>query len=86
MPNPRLYHVLLLNDDETPMEFVVRVLERLFDMDYDDACAHMLRIHNEGKAICGIYGLEDAKKKVADILALAREHKHPLQSAIEEAD
>jgi hypothetical protein len=63
MPNRLSYNVLLLNDDETPMEFVVVVLERFFDMDYDDACRHMLCVHENGMAICGTYFREEAEQK-----------------------
>jgi ATP-dependent Clp protease adaptor protein ClpS len=78
--------VLILNDNDTPMAFVVTVLERFFGMSELEATTHMLRIHEEGKAICGTYWRDVAKKKVADVLAFAREHKHPLQCVLEHAD
>jgi ATP-dependent Clp protease adaptor protein ClpS len=86
MPNHPRYDVVLLNDNETPMEFVVRVLEVFFDMSFAEACQHMFRAHGEGKAICGTYSREEAQKKVTDILAFADEHKYPLKFILEEAD
>ena len=62
MPNHPRYDVVLLNDNETPMEFVVRVLEVFFDMSFAEACKHMFRAHAEGKAICGTYSREEAQK------------------------
>jgi ATP-dependent Clp protease adaptor protein ClpS len=78
--------VLLLNDNDTPMDFVVIVLERFFGMSHAEAVAHMFRINNEGKAICGAYSREEAEKKVADVLAFAAKHKHPLQCILEQKD
>jgi len=75
--------VMLLNDDVTPMEFVVRVLEDVFDMDRDDAIKLMLCIHHKGIGECGTYPQAEASRKVADVLALAREHQHPLQCVME---
>jgi ATP-dependent Clp protease adaptor protein ClpS len=86
MPDLTRFDVLLLNDDETPMEFVVLVLERFFDMSNVEAKTHMLRIHHEGVATCGTYRREEAARKVADVLAFARAHKHPLQCALEQAN
>ena len=86
MPNHPHYDVVLLNDNETPMEFVVRVLEVFFDMNFAEACTRTFRAHEEGKAICGTYSREEAQKKVTDILAFADEHKFPLKCIIEEAD
>jgi len=76
--SPR-YDVLLLNDDDTPMDFVVGVLEYFFGMPHNIAVAYMYRIHNHQKAICGTYSREEAEKKVADVLAFAAENKYPLQ-------
>src|SRR4029077_1506918 len=76
-----LYSVSLLNDEQTPMEFVVHVLEAFFDMDRDTATQKMLLIHHQGTAECGHYPYELAKKKAADVVAFARQHKHPLQNA-----
>jgi len=86
MQNRSSYNVLLLNDDETPMEFVVLALERFFDMDYDDACRHMLCLHENGVATCGTYFREEAEQKAADVLLFAGEHKHPLKCTLEEAN
>ena len=75
--------VMLLNDDVTPMEFVVRVLQEVFDMERDDAIKRMLQIHHNGVGECGTYPRAEASRKVADVLALAREHQHPLQCVME---
>lgn len=75
--------VLLLNDDHTPMEFVVYAIEQYFDLDRESATHFMLRIHNEGIAECGAYSHEMAKTKAAQVIALAREHGHPLRCVVE---
>jgi ATP-dependent Clp protease adaptor protein ClpS len=85
MPNNPLYNVLLVNDDETPMEFVVEVLQRFIGLDYDGACKLMLRVHHEGKAVCGTYERDGAEATVAGILAFAGNHNHPLKCILEEA-
>jgi ATP-dependent Clp protease adaptor protein ClpS len=77
------WSVLLLNDDHTPMDFVVDAFEKFFDMDIESAMRLMLRVHNEGIAECGAYSHEMAKTKAAQVIALAREHRHPLQCVIE---
>ena len=79
-----LHCVFLMNDDLTPMEFVVRVLERFFDMDFETAKRTMFRIHNEGTADCGFYPNQEAERKVAEVLAFAVQHGHPLRCASEE--
>jgi ATP-dependent Clp protease adaptor protein ClpS len=84
MPNFPRRGVSLLNDDHTPMDFVVGVLERFFGMPNDEAITQMYRIHNEGKATCGTYSREEAEKKVTDVLAFAAKHKHPLQCILEQ--
>jgi len=76
-----LYSVSLLNDDRTPMDFVVHV----FDMDHDTAKQRMLLVHHQGTAECGCYPYELAKKKVADVVPCARKHKHPPQCTFENA-
>jgi ATP-dependent Clp protease adapter protein ClpS len=76
-------NVLLLNDDYTPMEFVVYVLESIFDMDHETATRIMLQIHNEGTGTCGIYPYDAAKVKVREVLDFARSHQHPLQCVME---
>jgi ATP-dependent Clp protease adaptor protein ClpS len=85
-PNFPRCEVSLLNDDHTPMEFVVGVLERFFGMLNDEAITQMYRIHNEGKAICGTYSREEAEKKVADVLAFAASQGHPLQCVLKQED
>jgi ATP-dependent Clp protease adaptor protein ClpS len=86
MPTRPRCDVLLLNDDKTPMEFVVVVLERFFGMSNLEARTHVLRIHTDGQAICGTYWCDEAKKKVADVVAFACKHKHPLQCVFEQAN
>ena len=85
MSDEPLYNVLLLNDDETPMEFVVNTLQRFIGLDYEGTCKLMLRVHHEGMAVCGTYEREGAEATVAGILAFAGEHNHPLKCTIEEA-
>ncbi len=77
------WNVLILNDDYTPMDFVVYVFEEFFDMDHESAIGLMLRIHNEGAAECGTYSYETAKAKAMQVVDLAREYRHPLQCVIE---
>ena len=77
------WSVLLLNDDATPMEFVVGVIERFFDMDRERATHLMLRVHNEGIGECGVYSQEIAKAKADQVTDFAREHRHPLQCVVE---
>jgi len=77
------WSVLILNDDYTPMEFVVSAVEQFFDMDHESAMHLMLRVHNEGIAECGTYSHEIAKAKATQVVAFAREHRHPLQCVIE---
>jgi ATP-dependent Clp protease adaptor protein ClpS len=85
MPNEPLYNVVLHNDDVTPMEFVVQVLQGFIGLDYEGAIKLMLRIHHEGKASHGAYTLEQAEATIAGILAFAHEHNHPLGCTLEEA-
>jgi len=80
---PSLYRVLLLNDDYTPMEFVVYVLERFFQKSREDATTIMLHVHQNGVGLCGVYTHEVAETKVAQVLELARRHEHPLQCTME---
>jgi ATP-dependent Clp protease adaptor protein ClpS len=72
-----------MNDDFTPMDFVVEVLQDFFDMDLETAKSIMFRIHNEGAADCGFYPRREAEQKVAEVLAFAKRHHHPLQCAFE---
>ena len=82
---PRMYKVLLLNDDYTPMDFVVHILEVFFAMDREKATQIMLHVHTRGKGICGVYTHEIAETRVAQVNEYAREHQHPLMCAMEEA-
>jgi len=83
-PNlPKMFKVLLLNDDFTPMEFVVDVIKKVFLKSDDEATRLMLKIHTEGMAVCGIYPYEIAETKMNQVLKLAKEQQHPLQSIIE---
>lgn len=83
-PNlPKMFKVLLLNDDFTPMEFVVDVIKKVFLKSEDEAMRLMLKIHTEGMAVCGIYPHEIAETKMNQVLKLAKEQQHPLQSIIE---
>jgi ATP-dependent Clp protease adaptor protein ClpS len=80
---PSLYRVLLLNDDYTPMEFVVFVLERFFNKDREEAGRIMLHVHQHGVGVCGVFTYEVAETKVAQVLDLARRNEHPLQCTME---
>jgi ATP-dependent Clp protease adaptor protein ClpS len=85
LKRPPLYQVLLLNDDYTPMEFVVDVLERIFGMDRVKATRVMLEVHTRGKGVCGVFTYEIAETKVAQVTAYARQHQHPLLCTMEES-
>lgn len=80
---PSLYRVLLLNDDFTPMEFVVHVLERFFSKTGDQATRIMLHVHNHGVGECGVFTFEVAETKVTQVMDFARKHQHPLQCVME---
>lgn len=80
---PSLYRVLLLNDDYTPMEFVVDVLERIFKKNHEEAVRIMLHVHQNGVGLCGVYTYEVAETKVAQVLDAARRNQHPLQCTME---
>ncbi len=81
---PSLYKVFLLNDDYTTMDFVVEVLQRIFGMDFERATQIMLKVHQEGSAVCGIYPKDLAESKVEQVVAFARQHEHPLRCVTEE--
>lgn len=83
--NPPLYSVVLLNDDYTPMEFVVDVLERFFRMDRENATRVMLEVHMKGKGVCGTFTYEIAETKVAQVVSYARDNQHPLMCTLEQA-
>lgn len=82
---PAMYKVMLMNDDYTPMEFVVEVLQRFFQMDMEKATQVMLAVHYEGKGICGVYTADIAETKVDQVNRYARKHEHPLLCIMEQA-
>lgn len=83
---PSLYRVLLLNDDYTPMEFVVYVLERFFNKGREEATRIMLHVHQHGVGLCGVYTYEVAETKVSQVMELAQRNEHPLQCTMEKDD
>ncbi|MBT8132533.1 MAG: ATP-dependent Clp protease adapter ClpS [Gammaproteobacteria bacterium] len=84
LKRPPLYKVVLLNDDYTPMEFVVDVLQNIFGMDRMKATRVMLEVHTRGKGVCGVYTYEIAETKVSQVNSYSREHQHPLLCTMEE--
>ena len=82
---PPLYRVILLNDDYTPMEFVVEVLQRFFRMDIEQATRVMLHVHQKGVGVCGVFPYEVAETKVNQVMDFARVNQHPLQCTLEKA-
>lgn len=80
---PPMYKVILLNDDYTPMEFVIHILERFFGMDHSKAYEIMLTVHKKGVAVVGVYSFEVAETKVAQVMDFSRRHQHPLQCTME---
>lgn len=80
---PSLYKVMVLNDDYTPMDFVVHILERYFHKTRDEATSIMLSVHHEGVGVCGVYTYEVAETKVMQVMEFARQHQHPLQCVME---
>ena len=82
---PSPYKVLMLNDDYTPMEFVVHVLQTFFKMSVDDATRVMLHVHQRGVGVCGIFSYEVAETKVSQVIDCARQNQHPLQCTLEKA-
>lgn len=82
---PTPYKVLMLNDDYTPMEFVVLVLQRFFRMDMEEATRVMLHVHQRGVGICGVFSYEVAETKVNQVMDFARQNQHPLQLTLEHA-
>lgn len=82
---PSLYRVLLLNDDYTPMEFVVLCLQRFFRMNMDEATRVMLHVHQKGVGVCGVFSYEVAETKVGQVMDFARQNQHPLQCTLEKA-
>jgi len=80
---PSMYKVLMLNDDYTPMEFVVLVLEQFFEKQHEEAIQIMLHVHQKGVGICGVFTYEVAETKVTQVMDFARKHEHPLQCTLE---
>jgi len=80
---PNLYKVLLLNDDYTPMEFVILILEKFFNKRHEEASQIMLHVHQRGVGVCGVYTFEVAETKVTQVMDFARQHDHPLQCTME---
>ena len=85
LKQPSLYRVVLINDDYTPMEFVVDILETIFVMERTRATQVMLEVHTKGKGIWGVYNFEIAETKVAQVMGLAQQHQHPLLCEMEES-
>ena len=83
---PNRYRVLLLNDDYTPMEFVIHVVESFFQKNREEATRIMLHVHQKGVGVCGVYTFEVAETKVAQVMDLARRNEHPLQCTMEKED
>ncbi len=86
LKRPPMYKVVLLNDDYTPMEFVVDILERFFTMDREKATRVMLEVHTKGKGVCGIFSRDVAETKAAQVNQYSRENEHPLMCEIEASD
>ena len=80
---PSMYKVLMLNDDYTPMEFVVHILERIFNKTQEEATQIMLHVHQKGVGVCGVFTYEVAETKAAQVMDLARQNQHPVQCTIE---
>lgn len=80
---PPMYQVVLLNDDYTPMEFVVKVLQKFFGKNSEDATRIMLQVHHEGRAVCGVYPRDLAATRIAQVSQYARARQHPLQCIME---
>ncbi len=81
---PRLYKVILFNDDYTTMDFVIEVLQQFFNMNMEQAQTVMLKIHNTGSAVCGMYSRDVAETKVNQVVEYAQQHEHPLRCSMEE--
>ena len=81
---PPMFKVMLLNDDFTPMEFVVMVLQKFFSLSREQATRVMLKVHTEGRGVCGVYPRDVANTKVELVVGFARQHQHPLQCVMEE--
>lgn len=86
LEKPKMYKVLLINDDYTTMEFVIHVLQKFFNKTYDEAHSIMLKVHHEGVGVCGIFTFEVAESKSAKVNKYSRNKGHPLKSTIEPCD
>jgi len=86
LEKPPMYQVVILNDDYTPMEFVVKVLEGFFSMDREKATQVMLHVHNRGKGVCGVFTRDLAETKVVHVNQFSRDNQHPLMCDMEEAE
>jgi len=84
MQPPKMYKVMLLNDDYTPMDFVIAVLQRFFSLDIEQATRIMLKVHNEGRGVCGVFPRDIAATKVDQVSSFARQYQHPLACIMEE--
>ncbi len=85
LTEPPLYRVVLINDDYTPMEFVVDILQSVFSMERTQATQVMLEVHTKGKGVCGVYNFDIAETKVAQVMGIAKQHQHPLLCTMEES-
>ncbi len=85
LKEPPLYRVVLINDDYTPMEFVVEILQSVFGMERTQATQVMLEVHTKGKGVCGVYNFEIAETKVAQVMGIAKQHQHPLLCTMEQS-
>ena len=85
LQRPPMYRVILVNDDYTPMEFVVGILESVFGMERTTATRVMLEVHTKGKGVCGVFSYEIAETKVAQVTTIAQQQQHPLLCTMEEA-
>jgi len=82
---PPMYKVILLNDDFTPMDFVITILQKFFRMDREQATRIMLKVHRDGMGICGVFPKDVAATKVEQVVSYARQHQHPLACVMEES-
>jgi len=84
LQKPSMYQVVMLNDDYTPMDFVIEVLTLFFSMDIEKASQVMLAVHTQGKAVCGVFTKDIAETKAAQVVAFAKEHQHPLMCEVQQ--
>ncbi len=83
LEKPSMYQVVMLNDDYTPMDFVIEVLSRFFALDLEKCTQIMLAVHTQGKAVCGVYSMDIAQTKAAQVMDYAKEHQHPLMCDVQ---